>query len=437
MSFKYLKKTTTPITPAAAGAMLTCSMLISAVLTPAAYAGQNEEPQTRQLFAMTTVMNLKAYGEDAGAALDDAEKKIRSLDSLLSTGTKGSEVWQINHDGSGTLSDDTAALTDMSLQLYQETNGAFDFTIYPIMKLWGFTEFFGESGDETESGTVGTSRHEASAQTEAETQTEAAAQAPNVGQTEAAAQGPYSGQTEAAAQAPVSGQTEAAADALSSSEHLISHVPTKAEIEALLPLVDSSKVTYDPKTKKLSLPSGVQIDFGGIAKGYTSQKVMDIFQKHHLTGGLADLGGNIQVTGNKPDGSPWRVGIEDPADTSALLGILTLSKDSTVITSGGYERYLVDQDGRRYPHIIDPSTGYPVENDLSSVSIICKDGALADGLSTSLCVMGKKKAISFWKAHKDQFDMVLFDTDQTITISEGLKDSFLSDRYKIETVSAG
>ena len=400
MSFKYLKKTTTPITPAAAGAMLACSMLISAVLTPAAYAGQNEEPQTRQLFAMTTVMNLKAYGKDAGATLDEAEEKIRSLDSLLSTGTKGSEVWQINHDGGGTLSDDTATLTDLSLQLYQETNGAFDFTIYPIMKLWGFTEFFGESGDETESSTENAPGHEASAQTEAET------------------------------------QTEAAADALSSSEHLISHVPTKAEIEALLPLVDSSKVIYDPETKKLTLPSGVQIDFGGIAKGYTSQAVMDIYQKHHLTGGLADLGGNIQVTGNKPDGSPWRVGIEDPADTSALLGILTLSEDSTVITSGGYERYLVDQDGKRYPHIIDPSTGYPVENDLSSVSIICKDGALADGLSTSLCVMGKEKAISFWKAHSDQFEMVLFDTDQTITISEGLKDSFISDRYEIETVSA-
>ena len=397
MPFKYLKRT---ITPAAIGAMMAFSMLISAALTPAAYAGENEEPQTRQLFAMTTVMNLKAYGKDAGATLDEAEEKIRSLDSLLSTGTKGSEVWQINHDGGGTLSDDTATLTDLSLQLYQETNGAFDFTIYPIMKLWGFTEFFGESGDETESSTENAPGHEASAQTEAET------------------------------------QTEAAADALSSSEHLISHVPTKAEIEALLPLVDSSKVIYDPETKKLTLPSGVQIDFGGIAKGYTSQAVMDIYQKHHLTGGLADLGGNIQVTGNKPDGSPWRVGIEDPADTSALLGILTLSEDSTVITSGGYERYLVDQDGKRYPHIIDPSTGYPVENDLSSVSIICKDGALADGLSTSLCVMGKEKAISFWKAHSDQFEMVLFDTDQTITISEGLKDSFISDRYEVETVSA-
>ncbi len=421
MPFKYLKKT---ITPVALSAMMASSMLISTALAPAAYAGQNEEPQTRQLFAMTTVMNLKAYGEDAGAALDEAEEKIRSLDSLLSTGTKGSEVWQINHDGGGTLSDDTAALTDMSLQLYQETNGAFDFTIYPIMKLWGFTEFFGESEDETESGTAGAPGREASAQTEAESQAEAASQAPGAGQTEASAQ------TEAES------QTEAGADVLSSSEHLISHVPTKAEIEALLPLVDSSKVTYDPETKKLSLPSGVQIDFGGVAKGYTSQKVMDIYQKHHLTGGLADLGGNIQVTGSKPDGSPWRVGIEDPADTSALLGILTLSEDSTVITSGGYERYLVDQDGKRYPHIIDPSTGYPVENDLSSVSIICKDGALADGLSTSLCVMGKEKAISFWKAHNDQFDMVLFDTDQTITISDGLKDSFISDRYHIETISA-
>lgn len=354
--------------------------LLSVNLQPAiALADDANAPKERQFFAMTTVMNLKAYGEDSEAALDEAEQAIKDLDSLLSTGTKGSEVWEINNSGGGTLSADTAALTEASLKLYEETDGAFDFTIYPIMDLWGFTKLYDEdstagSGDDSE---------------EASTEERL---------------------------------------------NLLSHVPTRDEIDALLPLVDSSKVKYDESLKTITLPEHAKIDFGGIAKGYASQKVMEIFQKHGLTGGLADLGGNIQVTGSKPDGNPWRVAIEDPSDTSGQLGILSLSKDSTVITSGGYERYLVDKDGNKYSHIIDPSSGYPVENDLTSVSIVCDNGTLADGLSTSLCVMGKEKAISFWKEHKNEFDMVLFDTDQKITISAGLEDSFLSDSYDVAVV---
>lgn len=359
---------------------LTASSSAASPMT--ACAGQDDGKE-RQIFAMTTVMNLKAYGDDADAALDDAEEKIRSLDSLLSTGTEGSEVYQINENGGGRLSDDTAALTEASMDLYQMTEGAFDFTIYPIMDLWGFTRLFGENVSSS-----------------------------------------------------ASSLSETESGGLSDNERLISHVPTEDEIDALLPLVDSSKVSYDAAAKTMALPEGVKIDFGGIAKGYASQKVMDIFKGHGLTGGLADLGGNIQVTGKKPDGSAWRVGIEDPDDSSAVLGILSLEKDGTVITSGGYERYLVDLDGKHYPHIIDPATGYPVENDLSSVSILCDDGTLADGLSTSLCVMGKEKAIGFWKEHPDLFDMVLFDTDKQITVSEGLKDSFVSAKYDVTVVNA-
>lgn len=370
------------------------SVMLSVSFPREALAAQ--EPEERQLFAMTTVMNLKAYGEDADAALYDAEEKIRSLDRMLSTGTSGSEVWTINHDGGGTLSDDAAALTSASLELYEETDGAFDFTIYPVMDLWGFTRLFDEDGETDD--------------------------------TETAEDGGQPG-SESTASEDGSGT-----DTTSSDERLISHVPTAEEISALLPLVDSSKVIYAEETKTLTLPEGMQIDFGGIAKGYTSQKIMEIFEDHGLSGGLADLGGNIQVMGKKPDGNPWRVGIEDPADTSSLIGILSLNHDCTVITSGGYERYLVDTDGKHYPHIIDPSTGYPVENDLSSVSIVCSDGALADGLSTALCVMGKEKAIEFWKSHSDQFDMVLFDTDRNITISEGLKDSFMSDDLDVTVV---
>lgn len=364
-------------------------MTISALLISAgpltAPAASSKEPRTRQIFAMTTVMDLKAYGDDADAALDEAEDRIRGLDRMLSVGTEGSEVWQINENGGGTLSEDTAALTEASLDLYQETDGAFDFTIYPIMDLWGFTRLFDED------------------------------RSPEAGD---------------------GGLSESEDSGLSDHERLLTDVPAADAVSALLPLVDSSKLSYDAETRKLTLPEGAKIDFGGIAKGYTSQQIMDIFKEHGLTGGLASLGGNVQVCGHKPDGNPWRVGIEDPEDTSATVGILSLTSDCTVITSGGYERYLVDKNGKKYSHIIDPATGYPVENDLSSVSIVCDDGTLADGLSTSLCVMGKEEAISFWKKHKDQFDMVLLDTDRKITVSQGLKDSFISQGPDVTVVGA-
>ena len=101
--------------------------------------------------------------------------------------------------------------------------------------------------------------------------------------------------------------------------------------------------------------------------------------------------------------------------------------DEAIITSGGYERYF-EKDGVTYHHIIDPATGYPAENGLISVTIVSADGTLADGLSTSLFVMGKDKAIDYWRAHSDEFDMILLTDDEKLYVSEGIKDSFTSDR---------
>ena len=77
-----------------------------------------------------------------------------------------------------------------------------------------------------------------------------------------------------------------------------------------------------------------------------------------------------------------------------------------------------------YHHIIDPSTGYPADTGLTSVTIVCEDGTLADGLSTSLFIMGKEKAIEYWQKHKDDFDFVLCEEDGTLVLTEGLKDAF-------------
>lgn len=107
--------------------------------------------------------------------------------------------------------------------------------------------------------------------------------------------------------------------------------------------------------------------------------------------------------------------MQSPEDESQYIGVVDVS-DKAVITSGGYERYF-EQDGKIYHHIIDPATGYPAESGLKSVTIVSDDGTLADGLSTSLFIMGKDKACEFWKAHSDEFDFVLLTDDDSMYIS--------------------
>ena len=135
-----------------------------------------------------------------------------------------------------------------------------------------------------------------------------------------------------------------------------------------------------------------------------------------------NLGGNVQTVGFKPDGSEWRIGIQDPEDENDMLGVVQ-THDAAVITSGGYERNF-EEDGVVYHHIIDPVTGYPADSGLISVTIVSEDGTLADGLSTSLFIMGKDKAIEYWKAHSKDFDFVLCEDDGTLVVSKGLKDKF-------------
>ena len=203
-------------------------------------------------------------------------------------------------------------------------------------------------------------------------------------------------------------------------------VPSADELTGLLKHVDAAKISYDKDTREISFEDDqMKIDLGGIAKGYTSSRIMDIFKENGITSGLVNLGGNVQALGTKTDGSNWRVAVQSPDDTEDYLGVLSI-RDKAVITSGGYERYF-EQDGVTYHHIIDPKTGYPAENGLVSVTIVSSDGTLADGLSTSLFIMGEEKAAEFWKAHSNEFEAIFATDDGTIYVTEGLKDSFTTD----------
>ena len=213
-------------------------------------------------------------------------------------------------------------------------------------------------------------------------------------------------------------------------------VPTDDQLAAALSLVDAGTLDYNKSKKTVAFTQeGTQIDFGGIAKGYTSATVAQLFKDMGVTSGLINLGGNVQTVGLKPDGSEWKIGIQDPNNSDGMLGVVE-THDKAVITSGGYERYF-EEDGVTYHHIIDPATGYPANNGLTSVTIVCDDGTLADGLSTSLFIMGRDKATAYWQKHPKDFDFILCQDDGTLVVTEGLKDIFTpaDDNAKVEYVT--
>lgn len=197
-------------------------------------------------------------------------------------------------------------------------------------------------------------------------------------------------------------------------------VPSDGTLSALLENVDYTRIQYDSTSGGAELPAGMEIDLGSIAKGYTGDRLVALLRESGVSSALLNLGGNVQVLGSKPDGSAWRVAVRDPRGDD-YIGVLEVT-DKAVVTSGGYERYF-EQDGIVYWHIIDPSTGQPARNGLTSVTIVGDSGTLCDGLSTSLFVMGPEKAAAFWRSSSD-FEAVFVDESGNVSITEGLEDCF-------------
>ena len=211
-------------------------------------------------------------------------------------------------------------------------------------------------------------------------------------------------------------------------------VPSEKEIEEKLKLVGSDKIDFNEETRKISFKNkGMEIDFGGIGKGYITDELVKILTDEKVESAIINLGGNVFGFRKKPDGSLWNIAIRDPNEPDKYMAAIRL-EDSAVITSGGYERYF-EENGIIYHHILDPRTGKPSESGLKSVSIISKDGTLADALSTSLFIMGEEKAIGYWKENGNDFDILLMTKDNRLLVSAGIKDKIISDNYKIEVIN--
>lgn len=204
------------------------------------------------------------------------------------------------------------------------------------------------------------------------------------------------------------------------------HLPTQAEIAKVLPLVDYRLVTLNDADHSIYLQKkGMQIDLGGIAKGYAADEAARILSEAGVKSAILDFGGNILVIGSKPDGDPWRVGIQTPDKPRGnYLGIVRTS-NRTIVTSGPYERYFV-VDGVRYHHIFDPKIGYPTQNHLISVTIESDDSMLADAMSTSAFVLGLKKGHDFVEGYKGM-DAIFVTDSGSVYFTSGLDGVFTLD----------
>lgn len=323
------------------GALCALILLIAVILSSCA----STEPRSASFQSMDTLMTVKVYGGDKDLC-DRLQQRVTELDALLDATDENSDIYQLNQNGKADVSNDTAALLERSLQLSEKLDPAFDITIYPAVKAWGFT-----TGD-------------------------------------------Y-------------------------------RIPDDDELKKLAAKIDDTAVQSDNNT--YTLPAGVMLDLGAVAKGYAADQCDAILNEGHADAAVLNLGGTVKLYGKKPDGKRFSVGVADPDNPAGYFGYLSC-EGGVVATSGGYERYF-ERDGKRYIHILDPATAKPVENGIQSVTICCDDGTAADALSTALFVMGLDKATAYYRAHPD-FDFIILTDDHSVYLTEGVYDEFtLCDGY--------
>lgn len=197
-------------------------------------------------------------------------------------------------------------------------------------------------------------------------------------------------------------------------------VPDDAEIAELLSRVGWRQVALEDGVA--TIPQGVMVDLGAVAKGYASDRLAALLRDDGVSSGLIDLGGNIYCVGPKADGSDWRVGIRDPEDPSGFVGAVAV-RDCAVVTSGSYERYFIAEDGTVYGHIFDPATGRPANSDIVSATVVGVQGLRCDALTTALYVMGLERAAALLPA-LEGVEALLVGADGDLWLTPGLKSAF-------------
>ena len=224
------------------------------------------------------------------------------------------------------------------------------------------------------------------------------------------------------------------------------HIASQEELDDLLPLVNFKNISLDYEKKSVRfLKDGMEIDLGGIAKGFAADEIIKICKKHKIKRAVIDLGGNVYVYGKKSRGlfggkksELWNVGVKNPEfpDSEPLLKLLL--PEMSVVTSGVYERFFKEGE-KRYHHILSPKTGFPAATNLYSVTVLCENSMVSDALSTAFFVLGKEKSLSLLPTVNQEFkdfsgiSCIFIEENHKITLSENFpyKCDLLTDGWEL------
>ena len=183
------------------------------------------------------------------------------------------------------------------------------------------------------------------------------------------------------------------------------------------------KISRDEAVSSIYIEDQCTLDLGAVGKGIACDVAQNYLkQQKEVSGAVIAVGGSILLYGNKADGTSWNVAVQNPrGQDGEAMGVLSLSGTTNVSTSGDYEKYFM-QNGKRYHHILDPSTGYPAESGLISVTVVSDNGLLSDGLSTACFVLGKEKGQKLLETYGAEG--IFIDQNKKVTVTKGLKDKF-------------
>ncbi len=315
-----------------------------------------KEPISHTEVVMGTVCTIQIFDSKDTSILDKAFDRLKDLENKVSINKEGTELDKVN-EMSGkeavVVGKDTFSIVESGLYYSKISNGNFDITIGPIVKLWGI-------GSES------------------------------------------------------------------------ARVPSEKEITEKKSLINYNDIVLNNEKNSIFLKKpNMIIDLGGIAKGYAADEMKNLLADNGVKSAMINLGGNLYILGNKPNGNQWKIGIQNPnGNANDTVGNI-LVNDKSIVTSGTYERFL-EVDGKVYHHILDPKTGYPYESDLLSATIISDTSLAGDGLSTSTFALGREKGLEFINS-LENIEAIFITKDNEVYLTNGLKNNFklTNDNYKL------
>lgn len=295
------------------------------------------------LYTLVSITAVSGSEDRAGKAIDEAYRELDRLGRLLNFYAEDSELSAINRNAGikpVQVSADTLEIIRTAVYAAEQTEGGFDVTVGPLVRLWDFQK---------------------------------------------------------------------------------KTIPTVGMIDKVRELIGYQHIVVDTAASTVYLDKkGVQIDLGGIIKGYAADKAAEVLMKNGIDSGIVAVAGDIRLFGSQPDGRPWHVGIQNPRqrdENDELLATVFLDAGG-LSTSGDYQRYFIDK-GVRYHHLLNPQTGYP-QSLCRSVTIVAPNATLTDSLATGIFILGPEKGLAVLE--KLKMGGIIVDKDGRIRMTEGLKD---------------